>query len=182
MMTFEDVKDDGRLWAVHFEGENLNELDRVFTQWNDAGWLLKFFRENFNDLVSYFKITKLDEAVYDTMADSDQLECLILDISPDANLDELFRPLENSRASEMMLSKEKARLQSRPKHASWLRIYAIKLNPGIYVVTGGAIKLTRTMQEREHTLKELEKMEKVRQYLVANGVIDDDSFNDFINS
>lgn len=182
MMTFEDVKDDGRLWAVHFDGENLNELDRVFTQWNDAGWLLKFFRENFNDLVSFFKITKLDEAVYDTMADSDQLECLILDISPDANLDELFRPLENSRASEMMLSKEKARLQSRPKHASWLRIYAIKLNPGIYVVTGGAIKLTRTMQEREHTLKELEKMEKVRQYLVANGVIDDESFNDFINS
>ncbi len=182
MMTFEDVKDDGRLWAVHFDGENLNELDRVFSQWNDAGWLLKFFRENFNDLVSYFKITKLDEAVYDTMADSDQLECLILDISPDANLDELFRPLENSRASEMMLSKEKARLQSRPKHASWLRIYAIKLNPGIYVVTGGAIKLTRTMQEREHTLKELEKMEKVRQYLVANGVIDDESFNDFINS
>ncbi len=181
-MTFEDVKDDGHLWAVHFEGENLNELDRVFTQWNDAGWLLKFFRENFNDLVSFFKITKLDEAVYDTMADSDQLECLILDISPDANLDELFRPLENNRASEMMLSKEKARLQSRPKHASWLRIYAIKLNPGIYVVTGGAIKLTRTMQEREHTLKELEKMEKVRQYLVANGVIDDDSFNDFINS
>jgi len=181
-MTFEDVKDDGRLWAVHFEGENLNELDRVFTQWNDAGWLLKFFRENFNDLVSYFKITKLDEAVYDTMADSDQLECLILDISPDANLDELFRPLENSRAAEMMLSKEKARLQSRPKHASWLRIYAIKLNPGIYVVTGGAIKLTRTMQERVHTLKELEKMEKVRQYLVANGVIDNDSFNDFVNS
>ena len=36
------------------------------------------------------------------------------------------------------------------------------------------------MQEREHTLKELVKMEKVRQYLVANNVIDDDSFTDFI--
>ena len=181
-MKFEEIKDNGRLWAVRFEDESLNELDKVFTQWNDAVWLLKFFRENFNDLVSYFKITKLDEAVYDTMADSDQLECLIMDISPDANLDELFRPLENDRTSEMMLSKEKARLMNRPKHASWLRIYAIKLNPGIYVVTGGAIKLTRTMQEREHTLKELEKLEKVRQYLVANGVIDDDSFNDFINN
>ena len=45
---------------------------------------------------------------------------------------------------------------------------------------GGAIKLTRTMQEREHTLKELEKMEKIRQYLVANKVVDDDSFIDFI--
>ena len=40
-------------------------------------------------------------------------------------------------------------------------IYAIKLEPGIYVITGGAIKLTRTMQEREHTLRELAKMEKV---------------------
>ena len=179
-MTFEDINKDGRLWAAHYEGEELNELDRVFTQWNDAGWLLQFFRKNFDDLVSYFKITKLDEAVYDTMEDSDELECLILDISPDANLDELFRPLENGRTSEMMLSKEKARLRNRPRHASWLRLYAIKLNPGIYVVTGGAIKLTRTMQEREHTLKELEKMEKLRQCVVANGVVDDDSFTDFI--
>ena len=117
-MTFEDIKQDGRLWAVHYADEELNELDRVFTQWNDAGWLLNFFRENFNDLVSYFKITKLDEAVYDTMEDSDELECLILDINPEANLDELFRPLESSRATEMILGREKARLKDRPNHAS----------------------------------------------------------------
>ena len=165
---------------MHYDNEEMNALDTVFTQWNDTGYLLDFFRKNFDDLVSYFKITKLEDAIYDTMEDSDALECLILDIEPEANLDELFRPLENSRTSEMMLSKEKARLKSRPKHASWLRIYAIKLNPGIYVITGGAIKLTRTMQEREHTLKELEKMEKIRQYLVANKVVDDDSFMDFI--
>lgn len=158
----------------------MNALDTVFTQWNDTGYLLDFFRKNFDDLVSYFKITKLEDAIYDTMEDSDALECLILDIEPEANLDELFRPLENSRTSEMMLSKEKARLKNRLKQASWLRIYAIKLNPGIYVITGGAIKLTRNMQEREHTLKELEKMEKIRQYLVANKVVDDDSFIDFI--
>lgn len=36
------------------------------------------------------------------------------------------------------------------------------------------------MQEREHTLRELVKMEKVRQFFVANNVIDDDSFTDFI--
>ena len=165
---------------MHYDNEEMNALDTVFTQWNDTGYLLDFFRKNFDDLVSYFKITKLEDAIYDTIEDSDALECLILDIEPEANLDELFRPLENSRTSEMMLSKEKARLKNRPRHASWLRIYAIKLNPGIYVITGGAIKLTRNMQEREHTLKELEKMEKIRQYLVANKVVDDDSFIDFI--
>ena len=79
----------------------------------------------------------------------------------------------------MLLGKEKARLRNTQRHASWLRIYAIKLDPGIYIITGGAIKLTRTMQEREHTLVELARMEKVRRYLLDNDVVDMDSFNDY---
>lgn len=80
----------------------------------------------------------------------------------------------------MILGKEKARLRDTQKHASWLRIYAIKLEPGIYVITGGAIKLTRTMQEREHTLVELARMEKVRRYMLDNNIIDKDSFDDYL--
>ena len=80
----------------------------------------------------------------------------------------------------MLLGKEKARLRNTHRHASWLRIYAIKLEPGIYIITGGAIKLTRTMQEREHTLVELARMEKVRNFLLDNDIVDLDSFNDYI--
>ena len=36
-------------------------------------------------------------------------------------------------------------------------------------------------QEREHTLKELYRMEKVRQYLLSENVIDADGFNEMIN-
>ena len=43
----------------------------------------------------------------ETVIDAGRLECIMLDISPDANLDELFRPLENGRYSEMFLGKEK---------------------------------------------------------------------------
>lgn len=106
---------------------------------------------------------------------------MIMDISPDADLDKIFRPLENNRTSEIILGKEKARLRNTHRHASWLRIYAIKLDPGIYVITGGAIKLTRTMQEREHTLVELARMEKVRRFLLDNDICDVDSFNDYMN-
>ena len=80
----------------------------------------------------------------------------------------------------MLLGKEKARLRNTHRHASWLRIYAIKLEPGIYIITGGAIKLTRTMQEREHTLVELARMEKVRNFLLDNDIVDLDSFNDYL--
>lgn len=179
-MTFEQITENDKLWAVRYDGCLDNVLDTILDQWNDVAWLRDFFKTNFEDLTSYFKITDVNQAIYDTIEDSEQLQCLIMDISPDANLDKIFRPLENSRTSEILLGKEKARLHNTPRHASWLRIYAIKLEPGIYVVTGGAIKLTRTMQEREHTLAELARMEKVRSYMLDNNIIDKDSFDDYM--
>lgn len=75
---------------------------------------------------------------------------------------------------------EKARLKQSFRHTSWLRIYAIKLAAGIYIITGGAIKLTATMQEREHTLLELQKMEKVRRFLLEENIVDDESFIEYL--
>lgn len=80
----------------------------------------------------------------------------------------------------MILGREKARLKKNIHHVSWLRIYALKLSSGIYIITGGAIKLTATMQEREHTLNELAKMEKVRQFLLDEHIIDDESFIEYL--
>lgn len=179
-MTFDKITDDGRLWAVRYDGAEDNVLVTIFEQWNDVQWLREFFKANIDDLVSYFKITDVNDAIYDTLDDSDRLECLILDISPEADLDKLFRPLENGRIDERLLSKEKARIKNRPCHASWLRVYAIRLEPGKYIITGGAIKLTATMQERKHTLQELMNMEKVRQFLIDNSVVDEDAFVDYL--
>ena len=78
----------------------------------------------------------------------------------------------------MLLSREKAKGKISSTHHSWLRIYAIKLDEGTYLVTGGAIKLTHLMAEREHTLNELRKMEMVRNYLLDNGVRDADGIKE----
>lgn len=174
-MTFDKIIEDGRLWAVRFDKDKDNALQKVMSQWSDAKWLANFFLQNIDDLISYFKITNIEDAIYQTMEDRDELACIIMDISPDANLDRFFRPLDNFRTSEMLLGKEKGK----PHRRSWLRLYAIKLNVGIYIITGGAIKLTRTMQEREHTLQELSKMEKVRNFLINEGVFDEDNFNEY---
>lgn len=181
-MTFEKIIEDGRLWAVIYEGESQNTLDKLFDQWNDVMWLRQFFKENMNDLTSYFKITDVNDAIWDTIEDSERLQCLILDISPDADLDKLFRPLENYRTADMLLGMEKARLKRTVGHSSWLRIYAIKLAEGIYIITGGAIKLTLRMDDREHTKTELLKMEKVRRYLLEENIIDDEGFIEYVNS
>lgn len=38
------------------------------------------------------------------------------------------------------------------------------------------------MDEREHTRRELEKMEKVRQYLLEENIVDEDGFLDFVST
>ena len=145
-------------------------------------WLREFFIENRNDLESYFKITDLNEAISDTIEDADKLQCLILDLTPEADLERIFRPLDNRQTVALMLDKENARLKNRPAHVSWLRLYAIRLEEGSFIITGGAIKLTETMPERTHTFQELAKMEKVRNFLLDENIVDRDSFEDYQNA
>ena len=162
------------------DGESVDALTRLFRDWNDLDFLEEFFTKNSGDLASYFRITDIDLAIYDTLEDANELRCVILDISPDTDVDRLFRHLENSRIAEMLLGREKARGRRRA-HDSWLRIYALKLERNTYLITGGAIKLTRTMEEREHTLAELRKMEKVRNFLIEQGAVDIDGLKDIAN-
>jgi hypothetical protein len=178
-MTFDDIIGDGRLWSVRYEGENDNALYQLFDQWNDVVWLRTFFKANRHDLISYFEITDVNTAIADTIEDSDKLENMLMNISQKEDLDRIFQPLSNY-TRETFLEKEKAKIFSRRKHASWLRIYAIKLSQGIFIITGGAIKLTATMQERNHTAKELVKIEQTRRFLINFGIIDDTGFTEYM--
>ena len=174
-MKFEDVLGNERLWAVVYDGDTQNILKKVFDQWGDLDYLESFFRENVLDLMSYFSITDLEEAIFRTVEDANQMKSVILDIKPDADLDKYFRPLENQRWREMLLSKEKAKGIIRP---SWLRLYALRFDSNLYLISGGTIKLTRTMNEREHTLRELVKLETISHYLIERGVCDLDGLKD----
>ena len=127
-MRFERILENGKLWAVVYDGDNVNALEKVFTQWNDYEWLREFFTLHFDDLASFFHITNIDRAIFDTVDEANDLECLIMDIEPDANLDKLFRPLENTRISEVLLGREKAKGRGLT-HSSWLRLYAIRHFP-----------------------------------------------------
>ena len=62
VMSFEDITEDGRLWAVRYEGDPDNILAMTFEKWNDQDWLKDFFVANSCDLSSYFKITNLNQA------------------------------------------------------------------------------------------------------------------------
>ncbi len=172
------IKGYDHLWAVKEPEKESDELTSLFERWNDADYLFQLFKDNIDDLKSYFKKEKISQAIHDTFEDSDALEELILTFPYTEELDTLFKPLDVTDTKSMELTRQKARNWERERHDSWLRIYAFRLEPNVYVVTGGAIKLTRAMQEKEHTKIELNKLNRCKDYLIRNGVFDKDSFID----
>lgn len=129
----------------------------------------QFFR-NKNKIRTYFEIDDVNVAVQDTIEDAAYLEDIILNGEQD-DLDDMFQPLSQADSTLVTCSRRKARNWEREDHDSWLRIYAIKLDPGVYVITGGAIKLARKMQDAVATSSELQRLNDLKQYFVDNGVL-----------
>lgn len=44
-MTFDDITEDGRLWAVRYDNQADNALYNLFEQWNDVIWLHSFLKQ-----------------------------------------------------------------------------------------------------------------------------------------
>ncbi|MCC8114738.1 MAG: hypothetical protein LIP03_12280 [Bacteroidales bacterium] len=175
------MKDQDHLWSVVSEDSDFDEFSLLFEKWNNFEYLFEFFSKNRNreDLKAYFGIEIIQDAIEDTFEDAQTLEALILDLPYTEELDSLFKPLGVSDRYALSLSREKARNWNRHDHPSWLRVYAIRLEENAYIITGGAIKLTASMQEREHTNLELAKLNQCLAYLKANNVFDKDSFMEF---
>src|SRR5690606_9644981 len=105
-----------------------------------------------------------------------EFESQLLD-NPNISLEERFRPLDNLQSSFINLNKSKCYGFDTP---SWLRLYGLRVEKGVYVITGGAIKLTHKMEERTHTSEELIKLEKGRNFLLEENVFDSDGLVDLI--
>lgn len=162
-----------RLWALHYDGEVDNEYDRLMILWTDPSYLKSFLEANQLDLPPGKTIHEMINHLY---KDSETLDDGLIELSHDHNqkIETFFKPLYNSEYLVSILSKQKAR-------KNYLRLYAIRIDSDCFVITGGAIKLTQTMNERPHTQMELEKLEGVRTYLQKGGVSDLDSFFEFLS-
>lgn len=160
------------LYSVLYENETADEFRRMFDLWQDIQYLFNFFSEHEKDLASGFWGTmSVDDAVTKTTEEAGKFERLLFRLSKQSSakqnerLETLFAPLDNMQQQSKDLDMSKAK-------KCWLRIYGLRAEKNIYIVTGGAIKLTAKMKEREHTKRELQKLEKCRSFLLAQGLTD----------
>lgn len=162
---------DPSLWSIQLEGSENDEFDDLFENWQDPLYLEEFFNENEKDLNSgFFGKCSVSNAVLRTRQEAKSLEQKMRQLATSSthSLDELFRPLhEPPSPNKPESSKAKG---DWPK--SWLRIYAIKVQDGVYLVTGGCIKLTRAMQDRPHSALHIKRLEKCIEFLKEEGITD----------
>jgi len=93
-------------------------------------------------------------------------------------LESLFQPLNDLESAYKIPQRSKHKIGN-PKKDIPLRIYAIKADKNIYVITGGAIKLTNKMYEAEHTAEELKKLNKCKNFLKENELNCIENFTEF---
>jgi hypothetical protein len=170
----------GSLYSVQFDQNEYDEFALAFRNWADTEYLEDFFEKHKVDLQSgfYGDIT-VEEAVFKTIDEATDFEAKIKEVSENGNFDEesslqdlIFYPLHKDDKT-FILQESKAYGK---ENKSWLRIYAIRINPQFYVVSGSAIKLTNAMGEQEHTKTELSKLKITAAYLKEHGLMDDDDF------
>lgn len=148
----------------------IDEFERLFALWTNPLYLYNYFISNqhylqnrfWNDLtpVEAARITRKIAIEFHDKVKENYL-----------TIEKLFQPLITNTIQFKELSKSKTKLD-------WLRLYAIKIDFNRFIITGGVIKLTNTMNEHESTRDELIKLEKTKNYLIEQGVIDGDSFDE----
>lgn len=161
---------EDQLSAFRYQKEQPDEFSRLFKDWQDPEYLFRFFSEHSEDLQSgFYGNISLQTAIMQTRDDAKTMEKNLLQLigNESKSLDLIFEPLRLEEPIEYARSKAKGE-----KSKSWLRVYAIKVEANVYVVTGGAIKLTRSMQQRKHTYEELLKIDRCKNFLRELGILD----------
>ena len=134
------------LFAIKYAGETKDEFSRLFELWQDPEYLEDFFETHKVDLEGgFWSDMNVENAVIETFDYAQNFEQHLLLLSDQGEneqligLEEIFAPLHNLQAQIQILGKSKAK-------ATWLRLYALRVDRSVYIITGGAIKLTQEME------------------------------------
>jgi hypothetical protein len=182
---FAIIKD--KLLSVQFASNDCDEFTLAFRNWNDTEYLEEFFENNKKNLQSGFYGTiSIEEAIFSTIEEAAVFEERIRSVAKigkfktQSSLQDLvFYPLHKN---DQTYKLQETRAYG-TDDKSWLRIFAVRINPECFVVSGSAIKLTASMGVQNRTAIELSKLKITAAYLKKNGLLEEDDFGyiDIVN-
>ncbi len=155
------------IYSIRYDGQGQNEFHRLFTEWNDVEAIMTFLEENEDYLkVDIWKsIKRPEQAAVQVLNEAMELEIIFDTLAENAgqgykpDFDSHFKYLDGQYKYVLSYIPMKSYGMEKP---SLLRIYAIKLESNVYLITGGGIKLADTIQRspglKEHVLQNIDRV------------------------
>ena len=160
-----------KLYAFQYGGEPEDEYTRLRRLWIDIDYLRQFAKQN--------NIADRRKFVEEIRTEAEYLADWIDKINKNKKrFEEFFMSLDDRVTRVKVLALQKGK---RKGYNYRLRLYAIKIDENLFVITGGAIKIVHQMDQHEDTRKEINKLDAAKAYFERNDVSDSDSFYEFIN-
>jgi len=171
---FELFDTNGKLFAAQFEGEEEDEaghpqhaFSKLTAEWSDSSWFRAFFSKFKQDYFNFYGSSNINRLVLEAIDFADNLFEDLTKYSKSDELDKIFKPLNNSDKDQTY---ERQSLKAKGSEVkSYLRIYAVRYGDE-FVITGGTVKLTHWMKDRDHTRLEKHKLDTVVKFLSRNGI------------
>ncbi len=164
------------LYSVKYSNQQENEFDRLFFEWNQMDKVVDFLDKNKIFLANpiWGEEMNIEDAAKKVKTEAEILEDKFDELAENTgnghkpDFDSHFTYLGGKYIYELTSPPMKSYGPIKP---SMLRIYAIKLSSNLYIVTGGGIKLSDTIQNspglKEHVIQNID---AVRDYLKTNGI------------
>lgn len=177
------------IYSIRYDNATENEYDRLFEQWHNVEYVKSFVHDNANLLKDVFWHGYNENKVVQLILDeADEFENALYDLCENAKNGELpdfdakFELIYPTKYYNVYGLKETEIHGSDrmfPPHKTVLRLYAIQIDKNYYVIGGGGIKLTKSFEDTPCLEDEVAKLEKLRNFLIAKGVVDKDDLENY---
>ncbi|MDI3318414.1 hypothetical protein [Pinibacter soli] len=164
-----------RLWAVIYPEHEIDIFDACYRNWSNEEFIRSFVNERFDSLDSiFFKDATVSNIISTIKLEVVKFAVELLNANEEIegckSLDQLFKRLYGN-VESLHFDHDDER-KARPSiQGSILRLYAILLDDGTYLVTGGTIKLYKAMIGPEFKV-EFDNVKRVKVFLKAHGIAD----------
>lgn len=181
---FVDESSGEGLYAVQYDNEEFDEFERLMDMWSNTKYVQQYFISNEQYLkTAYYNGIEIGEATFKVLSEQDELERLVYKYAESGfdgheSLQMLFLPLIKESTVPINQS-TKGKVESR-NFPRFLRLYAIRIDKNTFIISGGAIKITKFMDEHFDTKAELEKIKLLRSFLLQNDIQTLDDLNYFL--
>ncbi|MCF1715149.1 hypothetical protein L0U88_10985 [Flavihumibacter sp. RY-1] len=182
-------KDREFLWAIN-EKKGKKDIDvfsKLLEDFTNTEYLYEFFKKN-QDLLNtpFWEGITIDKAIEKVLDEIYSIELELYSIVNQlpgyqhSSLSDVFVPLHENIYS-LNFTNENFRKGKANVLKPMIRLYAIELEDGIFIITGGAIKLSQKMDGPNFEY-EINKLNSLKKFLKQENIIDKDSLIDYLNN